>query len=59
MCMGAIAISESNMGEGQVIKKAKCHILSSTFSATNNNIHLCDQALLSVGIVDGKGEYAS
>ena len=59
MCMGAIAISESNMGEGQVIKKAKCHILSSTFSATNNNIYWYDQALMSVCIMDGKGGYAN
>jgi hypothetical protein len=47
------------MGEGQVVKKAKRHILSSTFSAMNNNTHWCDQALVSVGIVDGKGGYAS
>jgi hypothetical protein len=58
-CAGAIVASESNMGEGQVLKKAKRHILLSTFSATNNNIHWCDYALVSVGIVDGKGGYAN
>jgi hypothetical protein len=54
---GAIVASESNMGEGQVVKKAKRHILSSTFSATNN-IYCFGQALVSVGIVDGKGGYS-
>jgi hypothetical protein len=47
------------MGEGQVLKKAKRHILSSTFSATNNNIYWYDQALVNVSIVDGKGRYAN
>jgi hypothetical protein len=49
--------SECNMGEGQVLKKAKRHILLSTFSAINNN--RCDRALVSVSIVDGKGGYAN
>ena len=57
--MGATAASESNMGEGKVVKKAKRHILSSTFLAANNNIPWYDQALVSMGIVDGKGGYAN
>lgn len=51
--------SESNMGEGQVPKKAKRHILSSAFSATDNNIYWYDQALVNVSIVGGKGGYAN
>ena len=58
-CRGAAVESESNMAEGQVPKKVKRHILLSTFSAANNNIHWCGQALVSVGIVDGKGGYAN
>lgn len=58
-CTGMAADSEFNMGEGKVLKKAKRHILLSTFSAINNDIHWCDQALVSVGIVDGKGGHTS
>ena len=58
-CTVATAISESNMGEGQVTKKVKRHVLSSTFSSASNDIYWCGQALKSVGIVDRKGRYTS
>jgi hypothetical protein len=47
------------MGEGQVVKKAKRHVLSSAFSVANSNVPWCDQALMSVSIVDGKGGHAN
>jgi hypothetical protein len=59
MRTGATATSESNMSEGQVQKKAKRHVISSTFSFANNTIYWCDQALVSVGIVDGKDGHAN
>jgi len=50
--MGATAVtSESNMGEGQVPKKVKRHILSTAFPVANKNIHDFGQGPASAGKV--------
>ena len=58
--MGATAvISEFNMGEGQVLKKVKCRILSSAFPAASKGIRCFGRAPVNVGVVDRKRGYAS
>jgi uncharacterized secreted protein with C-terminal beta-propeller domain len=52
-------ISEFDMGEGQVPKKVKRHILSSAFSAATNDIHCFGPTPVSVGIVGREEGYVN
>ena len=54
-----VVANESNMGEGQVLKKVKCHILSPMVFTAGNDICCLGLGRASVGIVDRKGGYTS
>jgi hypothetical protein len=55
----AAAISESNMGEGQVPKEMKCGVLRFVFSAASKNTHSFGRGPVNVGIVDRHEGYVS
>ena len=47
------------MGEGQVLRKTRHHILSSVFSTASNDTHFFRRVPMSAGVVHRKGGYIS